>query len=72
VSEEDINVYEAKKSLKTHIKFFDVLLKHLDGENEEIKRSTMWATYCLHRYINDRLLVDINRAVREYETNTKQ
>jgi hypothetical protein len=68
MSEENKNIYEAKKSLKAHIKFFDALLGHINGSNEPLKARAMWATWCLHRYINDGLIVDIEKAMREYGT----
>lgn len=59
------NIQEAKKSLKHHIKFFDSLLLHIrKGEEPHLSRA-MWATWCLHRYINDRLMDDIQKAMLE-------
>jgi hypothetical protein len=72
MSEENKNVYEAKQSLKAHIKFFEALLKHVNGNDEVQKARAMWATWCLHRYINDGLIVDIEHAMREYGTKPKQ
>ena len=72
MSEENKNVYEAKKSLKANIKLFEDLLKHVNGTDEVIKARAMWATWCLHRYINDRIIVDIEMAMREYGTKEKQ
>lgn len=72
MSEENKNVYEAKKSLKAHIKFFDALLKHVSGNDEALKARAMWATWCLHCYINDGLMIDIQHAMREYGTEPKQ
>lgn len=72
MSEENKNVYEAKNSLKAHIKFFEALLKHVNGNDEVLKSRAMWATWCLHRYINDGLMVDIEMAMREYGTKEKQ
>ena len=72
MSEENKNVYEAKKSLKANIKLFEDLLKHVNGTDEVIKARAIWATWCLHRYINDRIIVDIEMAMREYGTKEKQ
>ncbi len=63
---EDKNVQEAKQSLKSHIKFFEALLNHIKGGDEVLKGRAMWATWCLHRYINDGLINDIERAMREH------
>ena len=60
------NITEAKKSLKYHIKFFESLLAHIrKGEEPQLSRA-MWATYCLHRYINDGLINDIEKAMKEH------
>lgn len=63
---ENVNITEAKKSLKHHIKFFDSLLLHIRrGEEPHLSRA-MWATWCLHRYINDGLIKDIEKAMQEH------
>lgn len=66
MTDENKNIYEAKQSLKSHIKFFEALLKHVNGNDEVFKNRAMWATWCLHRYINDKLMVDIEKAMKEY------
>lgn len=63
---ENVNLREAKKSLKSHIKFFESLLKHIQFGEEQMKSRAMWATWCLHRYINDGLIEDIKKAMKEY------
>lgn len=72
MSKDEKNVYEAKQSLKHHIKFFDALLKHLNGSDQIVKGRAMWATWCLHRYINDGLMVDIERAMRDNKCEAPQ
>lgn len=62
---EDKNVYEAKQSLKSHIKFFEALLNHIKGNDPVLKGRAMWATWCLHRYINDGLVKDIEMAMQQ-------
>ncbi len=62
--DENKNVYEAKQSIKAHIKFFEALLKHLNGNDTILKGRSMWAAWCLHRYINDGLIKDIEVAMR--------
>ncbi len=64
------NVYEAKQSVKAHIKFFEALLSHLNGNDEVLKARAMWASWCLHRYINDRFIPDIEKAMRENKDET--
>ncbi len=66
MSDENKNIYEAKQSLKAHIKFFEALLKHVNGTDEVLKARAMWATWCLHRYINDGLIVDIEKAMTQF------
>ena len=65
MSNDEKNLYEAKKSLKSHIKFFESLLKHLNGSDQVLKGRSMWASWCLHRYINDGLITDIEKAMKE-------
>ncbi len=72
MSEENKNVYEAKNSLKAHIKFFEALLKHINGNDEVYKARAMWASWCLHRYINDGLISDIEKAMRDNMGKTQQ
>lgn len=69
MNKEDANVYEAKKSLKAHIKFFESLLNHVKGNNEVLKNRAMWATWCLHRYLNDQFVEDIENAILKHGTN---
>ena len=70
VSDDNKNVYEAKQSVKAHIKFFEALLKHLNGNDKVLKGRAMWASWCLHRYINDGLVPDMENAMRELGEKT--
>lgn len=65
MSKDDSNVYEAKKSLKAHIKFMEVLIQHLNGNDQVLKGRAMFASWCLHRYFQDRLVPDIQQAIAE-------
>lgn len=56
-------VVEAKKSVKAHIEFFENLLQHLKGHDKVLRGRAVWAAWCLHRYINDCLITDINHAM---------
>ena len=60
---EDDNIKEAKQSIKSHIKFFESLLSHLNGADPVLKGRAMWASWCLHRYMNDSLVSDIQEAM---------
>lgn len=60
------NIKEAKNSLKAHIKFFQALLSHIRSEQEPFMSRAMWATWCLHRYINDKLMTDIEEAIKKH------
>lgn len=62
MKEED-NVVQAKKSLKSHIKFLESLLSHINGSDIEMKGRAMWATWCIHRYLNDGLIKDIEASM---------
>ena len=63
---EDKNVIEAKESIKAHIKFFEALLKHLNGNDVVLKGRAMWAAWCLHQYMNDGLVSDIETAMKRH------
>ncbi len=60
------NVYEAKQSIKYHIKFLQSLKSHISGSDKVLKSRAMWATWCLHRYINDKLIEDMEKAMKEF------
>jgi hypothetical protein len=62
---ENINIQEAKKSLKHHIKFFESLLLHIRRGEEPHMSRAMFASWCLHRYVQDQLVYDIEKAMRE-------
>lgn len=64
--QENKNIHEAKQSLKAHIKFFEALLGHIKGNDQVLQARAMWATWCLHRYINDGLIADIERAMQQH------
>lgn len=59
------NITEAKESIKYHIKFFESLLDNIRRGKEPHMGHAMWATWCLHRYIEDRLIEDIEKAIKE-------
>jgi hypothetical protein len=69
MNQDEKNVYEAKNSLKSHIKFLETLLEHIKKDDPILKGRAMWATWCLHRYINDGLINDIETAMREHGSN---
>lgn len=68
-SKQDENIVEAKKSLKSHIKFLECLIKHIGGDDEVLKGRAMWAAWCLHRYINDGMIKDIEQAMRAFKAS---
>ena len=65
MTQEYNTVLEAKKSLKAHISFFETLLKHLNGTDKVLRGRAVWATWCLHRYINDKMIGDIQDAIEQ-------
>ncbi len=66
---ENPNIQEAKKSLKAHIKFLESLKENITKKEEPMLSRAMWATWCLHRYINDQLVHDIQKAIEENGKN---
>lgn len=65
MTEEYKNVLEAKKSVKLHIEFFESLLKHLNGTDKVLRSRACFAAWCLHRYINDKLIGDVQDAIEQ-------
>ncbi len=59
------NILEAKRSVKAHIAFFEALLKHLKGTDKVLRARAVWASWCLHRYINDKMIGDIQDAMEK-------
>lgn len=72
MSKENSNIQEAKQSLKSHIKFLESLLGHIKGNNEVLKARAMWAAWCLHQYINNRLMGDIETSMKEHGGKNEQ
>ena len=69
---ENENIIEAKKSIKAHIKFLESLLTHLKGTNESLQARSMFAAWCIHRYFNDKLVRDIEKAIIENRDEEKK
>lgn len=61
---ENENITEAKKIIKHQIKFFQSLLAHIRKGEEPFLSRSMWASWCLHRYIEDKLIDDMEAAVK--------
>jgi hypothetical protein len=59
------HVLEAKKSVRAHIDFFEALLKHLKGPDKVLRNRAVWAAWCLHRYINDKMRGEIQDAMEK-------
>lgn len=64
MTKENNNLLEAKRSMKANIEFLEAVLGHLKGTNKLLRDRAVWAAWCLHRYINDHLIGDINEAMR--------
>lgn len=63
MTQEYDNVLEAKRSLKHNINFLETMLKHLNGTDKIFRARAVWASWCIHRYINDRLMIDVQEAL---------
>lgn len=57
-------IKDAKKSIKNHIKFFQTLLEYIRSEKEPALSHAMWTAYCLHQYIEGKLVDDVIEAMR--------
>lgn len=49
----------AGKTMRSHIKFIESLITHIRGNDEVMKARAMWASWCIHRYMNEGLIKDI-------------
>lgn len=56
-------VLEAKKSVKAHIIFLETILEHLKSHDKVLRGRAVLASWCLHRYINDHFINDINHVM---------
>lgn len=65
MTQEYDNILEAKRSVKAHIQFFETLLKHLNGTDKVLRARATWAAWCLHRYMNDHFINDIEKAMEQ-------
>lgn len=59
------NILEAKRSIKAHIQFFESLLNHLNGTDKALRGRACFASYCLHRYMNDQFMNDLQNAIEK-------
>lgn len=59
------NVKAAKKSLKAHIKFLKSLSTHIEKAQEPFFSRSMFAAWCIDRYLNDQLKNDIEEAMKD-------
>lgn len=72
MASEHTNITEAKKSLKHQIKFLESLLAHIRKGEEPFLSRSMYATWVLHRYIEDQLVFDMEKAMHEHGDKNKQ
>jgi len=52
-------IIEAKKNLKSHIKFLESLLTHIRKGEEPYLSGALWAELAISKYFNDHLINDI-------------
>lgn len=64
MSETD-NIKAAKKSLKHHIKFLESLKDHITKKEEPFLSRSMFAAWCIDKYLNEQLKNDIEKAMKE-------
>jgi len=69
--EEEI-ISEAKRIIKDNIKFFESILAHLNGEDIRLKARATFAAWCLHQYLNNQFIDDLERAVHKEKMGEKQ
>ena len=59
------NIKAAKKSLKAHIKFLKSLNDHIAQAEETFLSRSMFAAWCIDKYLNEQLKNDIEKAMKE-------
>lgn len=59
------NISEAKRSIKSHLHFLETLLTHLKGTDKVLRGRAVWAAWCIHRYLNDKLIGDVQDAIEK-------
>ncbi len=59
------NIREAKLSLKSQIKYINVLIEHLNAHNLSNKQNSLIAAFCLHRYFSLGLPKDAEEMVQK-------
>jgi len=55
----NIDYLQAIESLKYNIKFMEDLMKNIYGEDKDQIIKAIYAANCIHRYINDQLINDV-------------
>ena len=61
---DDENIKAAKKSLKAHIKFLKSLNDHIAKAEEPFLSRSMFAAWCIDKYLNEQLKHDIEEAMK--------
>ncbi len=72
MSREDASVVDAKAVIKHQIKFLESLKKHIFGDNLMLKSNAMWTAWCLHQYMQNHLIKDIETAMREHKCDAQE
>lgn len=62
MTEADV-IKDAKKSLRAHIKFLNSLKDHIIKAKEPFLSRSMFAAYCIDKYMNEHLKNDIEKCM---------
>lgn len=65
------NIYDAKRALKSHIKFMESMLGHLDCKDDHLKYGALYAAYCIDSYMNNQLIAEIEKKAKEIADGSK-
>jgi hypothetical protein len=60
---ENINIIQAKKSIKSIIKLMETLRFNINGSDPQMKMRSLLATWFIHRYINDDLMSEVENEI---------
>ncbi len=58
---------EAKHNIRSHIKFFKMLLRDLKKNNEQLKGCAKASSWCLQRYFEDNFFDELTKIMKARE-----
>lgn len=59
------NILEAKRSLKSHLKFMQNLLDLLNGHDRHSRGGALLAAWCIDRYLSEKFMLEIQEELKK-------